>query len=243
MRAQLKHTTIAAAIALLGTTAAQASILAPTAAGGSEAVLWVIRNSDSSAVAQDLGLQISQINLATTAVNLDSIVSGFISGSGGLSGVTYSVTAAAVTGSTGTYLTTLLNSPPPTIKNGVINGTWKSAITNTSVGALNAGDGTPASTNNAYGPFPATDLTNPTLSGFNLWGSSTDNTGPGDGDLYLNKYVSGTAPTGNAAVNAPFADVRVRLTADQLQFVPLPAAVWLFGSAVGLLGLARRKAA
>jgi hypothetical protein len=243
MRAQHKNTPIAVAIALLGTTAAQASILAPTAAGGSEAVLWVIRNSDSSAVAQDLGLQIGQVNLATLPVNLDPLVSGFITASGGLSGVTYSVTAAAVTGSTGTYLTTLLNSPPPTIKNGVINGTWKSAITNTSVGALNSGDATPTATNNAYGAFPATDLTNPTLSGFNLWGSSTDNTGPGDGDLYLNKYVTGTSPTGNAAVNAPFPDLRARLTADQLQFVPVPAAAWLFGSAIGLLGLARRKSA
>jgi hypothetical protein len=241
MRAQLKNTTIAAAIALLGATAAQASITAPGAAGGSEAILWVIRNSDSSAVAQDLGLQISQITLATLPVNLDPLLTGFIAGSGGLSGVTFSVTAAA-TGAR-TYLTTLSNSPAPTIKNQVINGTWNSAITNGSVGPLNNGDATPTSANNAYGAFPATDLTNPTLSGFNLWGSATDNTGPGDTDLYLYTYVAGTAPTGNATVIAPFGNATVHLTADQLVFVPVPAAAWLFGSAFGLLGLARRKSA
>jgi len=239
---QISTSAVAAAIALLGTGAAQASILAPTAAGGSEAVLWVIRNSDSSAVAQDLGLQISQINNATPAVNLDSLVSAFISGAGGLSGVTYSVTAAAVTGTTGTYLTSLQDSSPPTIKNGVINGTWKSAITNSSVGALNNGDATPTSANNAYGAFSATDLTNPTLSGFTLWGSATDNTGPGNGPLHLFAYVTGTAFTANAFVDTT-ADLRVSLTPDQLVFVPAPATLWLFGSALGLLGLSRRKSA
>jgi hypothetical protein len=162
-------------------------------------------------------LQISQIGAATGPVSLNATLATFISGSGGLSGVVFSVTAADTTNRT--YLTTLAGSTAPTIKNQVINGTWNSAITNSSVGALNNGDATPTSANNAYGPFLATDLTNPTLSGFNLWGSATDNTGPGNTDLFLFKYVAGTAPTGNAAVTA--VPAQARLTASQLQFVAL----------------------
>lgn len=243
MCAQMKKMTTAAAIALLGTTAAQASITAPGSAGGSEAVLWVIRNSDSSAIAQDLGLKISQFVTPTTdLVNLDPLVANFISAAGGLSGVTYSVTAADI--ASRTYLTSLLSIPPPPLKNGVINGTWNSAISNSSVGALNAGDASPTSANNAYGPFDASDFTNPITSGFSLWGSSTDNTGPGTADLYIFTYVAGTAPTGDAAVYTPFGNGRVRLTANnQLQLVPVSAAAWLFASAVSLLGMARRKSA
>jgi hypothetical protein len=213
---------LAAALTVTGTSAVQASINAPSDAGGSEAVLWVIRNSDSAAVAQDLGLQISQITAATPAVSLSSTVSSFISGAGGLSGVVFSVTAANTTSRT--YLTTLASSPAPTIKNQVINGTWNSAITNSSVGALNNGDATPPATNNSYpatGDYPTSDLTNPVTSGFTFWGSSTDNTGPGNTDLFLFNYVAGTAPTGNAAVSATYPSAQARLTATQLQFVTL----------------------
>lgn len=220
MGALIKRVTLATALAAIGASGVQASIISPSNAGGSEAVLWVIRNSDSSAVAQDLGLQISQISAATPAVTLSSTVANFITNSGGLTGVVFSVTAADTTNRT--YLTTYASSPAPPLKNQVINGTWNSSITNSSVGALNNGDASPTATNNSYpaaGSYLTTDIENPTTSGFNVWGSATDNTGPGNTNLFLFKYVAGTAPLGDAAVSAAYSGAQARLTTGQLQFI------------------------
>ncbi|MEZ5563652.1 MAG: hypothetical protein R3F27_11930 [Gammaproteobacteria bacterium] len=64
---------------------------------------------------------------------------------------------------------------------------------------------------------------------YDLWTIVVDNTGTG-GQLILSNGI----PTGDAGTH---------YMTFQAAVVPVPAAVWLFGSALGLLGVARRRAA
>ncbi len=69
----------------------------------------------------------------------------------------------------------------------------------------------------------------------------------GDTTLYLYNVVFSSANLGFAAItslNGLFANLN--LSTSQLQIgpvVPVPAAAWLFGSAMGLLGVLRRRTA
>lgn len=63
--------------------------------------------------------------------------------------------------------------------------------------------------------------------------------GTGVGDV-IGAQLFRSEPNAAAAFNAAFAG---KLNLQITSVVPVPAAVWLFGSAVGLLGFARRRAA
>jgi hypothetical protein len=239
------------ALAILGTTGAQASIIAGSAAGGSEAILSVV-NAAGDSISQDLGEQAAAIN-AGDNYSLSASVLSFISAAGGAANVTYGMIA----GTTGTrnYLT---GSASSTFADDVIvgngaKGLWAGTI-NGLVGDLNLGDGTPTSTNLTYGAF-ATGSGSPNyLDGlYDSWQSGDFqylNLASGLDTLYLYTTTFAIANTGTVPFTAfkggLFANLN--LSTNQLEIgpaavVPVPAAVWLFGSALGLLGVSRRRSA
>lgn len=250
MRSLTKKVAAMSALAMLGVTGAQASILAANAAGGSEVILSFV-NAAGDSISQDLGEQVAAINAGDT-YNLSASVLSFISAAGGAANVTYGIVAGTTT--TRNYLTSSGNATfvdDVTVANGV-KSNWLGSINNL-VTNLNQGDATPTSTNLAYGPFAAGSGTSNYLDGgYNNWSSgdfALDNLTPGDSTLYLYKVVFAAANLGSATItslNGLFANLN--LSASQFQIgpaavVPVPAAVWLLGSALGLLSVVRRRVA
>ncbi|MSR09221.1 MAG: hypothetical protein EXR82_06775 [Gammaproteobacteria bacterium] len=250
MRSLAKKVAAMSALAMLGPTGAQASILAGNIAGGSEVILSFV-NASGDSISQDLGEQVAAINAGDT-YNLDASVLSFISAAGGAANVTYGIVAGTTT--TRNYLTSSGNATfvdDVTVANGV-KSNWLGSINNL-VTNLNQGDVTPTSTNLAYGPFAAGSGTSNYLDGgYNNWSSgdfALDNLTAGNSTLYLYKVVFSSANLGLAAItslNGLFASLD--LSASQLQIgsvsvVPVPAAVWLLGSALGLLSVVRRRVA
>jgi len=250
MRSLTKKVAAMSALAMLGVTGAQASILAPNAAGGSEAILSFV-NVAGDSISQDLGEQVAAINAGDT-YNLSASVLSFISAAGGAANVTYGIVGGNTT--TRNYLTSAGSATfvdDTTIANGV-KSLWLGTI-NLLVTNLNDGDATPTSTNLAYGPFLAgSGTSNYVDGGFSNWSSGSfelDNLTAGDSTLYLYKVVFASANLGFAAItslNGLFANLN--LSASQLQIgpaavIPVPAAVWLLGSALGLLSVVRRRVA
>jgi hypothetical protein len=250
MQSLAKKVAAMSALAMLGVTGAQASILAGNAAGGSEVILSFV-NAAGDSISQDLGEQVAAINAGDT-YNLDASVLSFISAAGGAASVTYGIVAG--TTATRNYLTSSGNATfvaDVTVANGV-KSNWLGSINNL-VTNLNQGDATPTSTNLAYGPFAAGSGTSNYLDGgYNNWSSgdfALDNLTAGNSTLYLYKVVFASANLGAAAItslNGLFANLN--LSASQLQIgavavVPVPAAVWLLGSALGLLSVVRRRVA
>ena len=247
MRALTKKVAAISALAMLGVTGAQASIIAGNAAGGSEVILSFV-NSAGDSISQDLGEQVAAIN-AGDNYSLSASVLSFINSAGGVANVTYGIVAGTTT--TRNYLTSSGNATfvdDVTVANGV-KSNWLGSINNL-VTNLNSGDATPTSTNLAYGPFPAGSGTSNYLDGgYNTWSSgdfALDNLTPGDSALYLYNVAFATSNLGFATItslNGLFANVNLsgsRLEIGPVAAVPVPAAVWLFGSAMGLLGFARR---
>ena len=243
MRALTKKLTAMSALAMLGVTGAQASIIAGNAAGGSEAILSFV-NVAGDSISQDLGEQVAAIT-AGDNYSLSASVLNFISAAGGAANVTYGIVAGTTT--TRNYLTSSGNATfvdDVTVANGV-KSNWLGSLNNL-VTNLNQGDATPTSTNLAYGPFPAGSGTSNYLDGgYNTWSSgdfALDNLTPGDTTLYLYKVVFASANLGSAAITSLNGlSANLNLSTSQLQIVPVPAAVWLFGSAMGLLGVIRRR--
>jgi len=90
MNSTFKTLATASALALLGTGGAQASVIGVTATGGSEVLLNIVSNADSSSISLDLGTQLGGIALGNTFALPQGILD-FISGAGGLAGVRFSV--------------------------------------------------------------------------------------------------------------------------------------------------------
>jgi hypothetical protein len=247
MRTLTKNLAVVSAIAMLGVSGAQASIIAGNAAGGSEAILSVV-NATGDSISQDLGRQIS--GLTGTSYNLGSSVLSFISAAGGLSNVTYGIIAGNTV--TRQYLTT---SAAADFADNVqvaesAKSLWAGSL-NLLVQNLNQGDATPTSANLAYGPFLAGSGSPNYLDGLHDNWTSGDfqfsNLAPGTDLLYLYS-VQFTASNLGLRSFTPVVDgiASLNLTSGQLVIgtvVPLPAAVWLFGSAIGLVGALRRRGA
>ncbi len=249
MRALTKRVAAMSALAMLGVTGAQASIIAGNAAGGSEAILSLVNGAGDS-ISQDLGEQVAAIN-AGDNYSLSASVLSFIGAAGGVANVTYGIVAGTTT--TRNYLTSSGNA---TFVDDVLVGNgaksnWLGSINNL-ITNLNSGDATPTSTNLAYGPFLAgSGGSNYLDGGYDTWSSgdfALSNLTAGDTPLYLYTVVFSSSNLGFAGItslNGLFANLN--LTTSELQIgpaavVPVPAAVWLFGSAMGLLGVVRRRA-
>lgn len=259
MRAQVKRLAAVSALAILGMGAAQASVISITdsANGGSEVLLNVVAG-DNSSISLDLGVRIADLALGNT-FGLGTDVLSFITNAGGLSSVRFSVIAGSATNGTSaaTYLHSTDNASVSSLANG-IRGTWFTNANTFIVNRLNASN--PGDTNTAvngdYGPFASGVSGNYITAGTDDWGTASscaanDNvcnlvTGSLAANLYLVNF--GTTPTGFASIarllGSPNATASLDLQGGVLRIgpvVPVPAAVWLMGSALGLLGLVRRR--
>lgn len=238
---------VVSALGIFGMSGANASIVTATTAGGSEAVLTIVNTATNATISQDLGEQLAAINSGDT-YSLSAASQSFISGAGGLANVAFAVIAGATT--TRTYLTSSADASLDTLE--IANSernVWAGTLNNM-LPTLNSGDASATSVNNTYGPFNTGVTGNYVDGGWDLWnGSYVVNTGAGDADLFLWRVVFGTNNLQNAAITsflANPADSYARLSATTLQIgplsaVPVPAAVWLFGSGLGLLGVLRRR--
>jgi hypothetical protein len=230
-------------------TGAQASIISGTAAGGSEAVLTFV-NAAGDSISQDLGEQVAAIN-AGDNYSLSAAVLAFISTAGGAANVTYGIIAGNST--TRSYLT---SSASATFADDVqvansAKSLWASSL-NGLIQNLNQGDATPTATNLTYGSFlTGSGSPNYLDGGHDNWQSGDfafSNLGSGADPLLLYTTTFSTSNIGLVSFTT-FKDglfATLNLTSNQLQIgpvVPVPAAVWLFGSAMGLLGVIRRRVA
>ncbi len=243
------------ALTLLALSNANATTLNATAVGGSESLL-TITNGTNESITQDLGKQIAQL-IAPDAIALTQDVVSFITAAGGLANVKFAVIAGQATNgtSTATYLHSSNNAGMTNLSNG-IRGTWFSTVTSF-ITALNTSD--PAAGNIDYGPFTAGAGGNYFLGqGRDDWGTA----GTCQGNDNVCNLVGGNEEAilrlVNFGTNAlQFANVQPLLAAQGgarayldlansnlvITAVPVPAAVWLFGSAIGLLTVARRRMA
>ncbi len=246
MNTHFKHLAAASALAMLGMTGAQASILSGTAAGGSEALATFV-NANGDSISQDLGEQAAGINLGD-AYTLGTSVLNFINAAGGAANVTFGIIFGETTARS--YTT---SSASATFADDVqvaesAKSLWASSL-NGLIQNLNQGDATPPSTNLAYGPFTAGSGSPNYLDGLHDNWQSGDfqfsNLAPGTDTLYLYS-VQFTAASIGLRNFTPFKDglaAKLDLANNQLQIagaqvVPAPAAVWLLGTA--LVPLARR---
>jgi hypothetical protein len=237
------------ALAMLGITGAQASIISGTGVGGSEALATFV-NTNGDSISQDLGEQVAAIEAGDT-YSLSAAVLSFISAAGGAANVTFGIIAGNSTARS--YVTSSASS---TFADDVqvaesAKSLWASSL-NGLIQNLNQGDATPATTNLSYGPFLAGSGSPNYLDGLHDNWQSGDfafsNLAPGTDTLYLYAVQFTSANIGLRNFTA-FKDglfATLNLTNNQLQIgpnavVPVPAAVWLFGSAMGLLGMIRRR--
>ena len=140
MNKHLKQLAAASALALIGTSAAQASIITPGTLGGSEAVATFV-NGNGDSISLDLGKQLAAIAAGDTFA-LSSSINSFIAAAGGASAVTFGIIAGEV--GPRTYLTSAASETfdqDVQLANSA-KGLWSSVV-NGLVGDLNLGDATP----------------------------------------------------------------------------------------------------
>jgi hypothetical protein len=234
------------ALALLGTTA-QAAII--SASAGSEAIIS-FTNAAGDSISFDSGDTNVQIG---DSYVLPAAVLSFINAAGGASNVLMGIIAGNV--GTRNYLTSsgnaLFAAGPDDggvqIANAVRNG-WASQI-NQFIQDLNASvPSSPTSQNDTYGPFlTGTGSPNYIDGLFDSWGSGDfqlTSLGSAADPLYLYNVGFGTNNIGFANISQRGGGVwaELNLTTGRVNVVPVPAAVWLFASGLGLLGVARRRA-
>lgn len=243
---------LAAGLAMLFTvSSAQAALIAPGAAGGSEGIASFVNTATGSTISFDIGEQVAGI-AAGDFYALPAPVLSFINAAGGAGNVTF----ALILGNTVTrqYLTSSDNdtfAETAFIGNGARTA-WAANL-NELVDNLNLSGppGSPTAQNDTYGPFAAGVGSPNYLDGFhNNWGSNDsvlNNNGSGAGPLFLYRVAFSTANSGQASVTAfgGATPLLARLTLGpssgiQISAVPVPAGVWLLGTA--LLPLARRFA-
>ena len=239
-----KQLTAISALAVLGVSAANASVIAGNAAGGSEALATFV-NLAGDSITQDLGDQMAGIE-SGDSYTLSSAVLNFISSNGGASNVSFGIMAGDTL--TRTYLTA---SASPTFADDVqvansAKSLWSSSLTGL-VQNLNDGDVSSTATNNSYGPFlVGSGSPNYIDGGHDNWQSGDfqfSNLGLATDPLRLYTVTFAVANLGLQNFAAFKDGLAVSLTGDTLRVgpvaaVPAPAAVWMLGTA--LLPLARR---
>jgi hypothetical protein len=236
------------ALALLGTTA-QAAIIGASA--GSEAIIS-FTNANGDSISFDSG----DTNIQNgDFYALPSAVLSFINAAGGAGSVSMAIIAGNVNARN--YLTSSGN---PVFAAGpddggvqianAVRNLWAGQLTQF-IQDLNASvPASPTSQNDTYGPFLTGTGSPNYLDGlFDSWGSgdfALTSLGAATDPLYLYNVAFGTGQLGFASIaprgagliaNLDLANARVNVGV-----VPVPAAVWLFASGLGLLGVARRKA-
>jgi len=252
MRANRQSAALASALALLGVSGAEASIITPISVGGSEIVATFVNRTTGASIAQDLGVQRTGLNIGDS-FNLDAGVISFILATGVADLDLAVIGGGAPNGtSAGSYIQSSANGSFNTLA--VANstkGTWLSNLGNyvTNLNNTNPGD-TNTAVNNGYGPFNAGPSPNFIGGNHNKWGtaaSNLNNLGAATNDLFLYVVNFAASFTGNSVINPLEGGAKafLNLNSNQLQIVstaavPVPAAVWLFGSALGVLGGLRR---
>jgi len=256
MRNLMKQLTLGTALALVGVQAAQASVIIAQSTTGSEVLLSVVNKNTNASVLQDLGVLRDDLTPGDS-FTLDAIITDFITAAGGLANVTFAVTGGGALNSTaaGRYLHSSGNNALDTgaTTDGPANSIRGAFLSNrqalvTGLNNTNLGD-TDTNNNFAYGPFTA-GVPNYTANNTFRWGiasgaaATTFNTlGEGLNEIFLYAIQFGSTSTGNGNViglnlkallrfNDPEVGSRLEVTA-----VPLPASIWLLGTAVaGVIG-------
>ncbi|MBN8279608.1 MAG: hypothetical protein J0M16_03270 [Gammaproteobacteria bacterium] len=242
MNNHFKQLTALSALALLGTGAAQASVIGGGVAGGSEAVATFV-NATGDSISLDLGKQLGAI-VAGDSFALTTSITSFIAAAGGAGNVSYGILAGEI--SPRTYLTSAASETFDTdvqLANSA-KGLWSSSV-NGLVQNLNQGDSTPTTDNLAYGPFLAgSGSPNYIDGGHDNWQSGDfafSNLVAGNATGYLYKVVFSSANLGFAPITS--LGLKFDLGASAIgvastTVVPAPPAVWLLGTA--LVPFARR---
>lgn len=245
MKNQLKQLAALSALALIGSGAAQAAIIAPSVPGGSEAVATFV-NGNGDSISLDLGKQLSAL-AAGDSFALTSSINSFISAAGGAASVTFGIIAGEA--SIRSYLTSATSA---TFNEDVqlansAKGLWLSVV-NGVVGDLNASNEADTNTANniSYGPFLAGSGSPNYLDGvYDTWQSGDfafSNLVAGNSTGYLYNVVFSSANLGFAPITPLGLKFDLGANgisiADATAVVPAPAAVWLLGTA--LVPLARR---
>jgi hypothetical protein len=229
----------ASALALLGT-GAQAAIIG--ASLGSETIATFV-NAAGDSVSFDTGDKNPQIG---DMYVLPTNVLDFISAAGGLANVQFGLIAGNTVSRS--YLTTSsIDLTESQLGNSFRNG-YASAL-NQFIQDLNSSvPVSPAAQNDSYGPF-VTGSGSPNYldAGYDTWQTGSfewSNLGAADSPLTLFniQFASGSSFLGFANIGARPGAAIVDLAGGKINIVPVPAAVWLFASGLGLLGVARRKA-
>ena len=229
-------------LSVASVTAVQASVISPSTPTGSEVLLTLVSVATGDSLSQDLGKTISQLQVGDSFA-LSSEAQQFITNNGGLGGVEYGIVAGSTQNFvTKTFLTSsLVDLTAKNVANAT-KGTWENSIIQL-VNNLNAGDASGPEVNNTYGPFDdAIGSPNYLTGGHFNWQTGDpqlSTLASGEEQMALYQYnLSGFGGFTTAdAVLAP-----VQLTEASLSIVPVPAAVWLFGSALmGMFGAARRQ--
>ena len=239
-----KQLTAISALAVLGVSAANASVIAGNATGGSE-VLATFVNLAGDSITQDLGDQMAGIENGDS-YTLSSAVLNFISSNGGAGNVSFGIMAGNMV--TRTYLTA---SARPTFADDMqvansAKSLWGSSL-DLMIKNFNQDDATSAAVNNSYGVYPiGFGSPNYIDGGHDNWQSGDfqfSNLGLATDPLRLYTVTFAVANLGLQNFAAFKDGLAITLTGDTLQVgpvaaVPAPAAVWLLGTA--LLPLARR---
>ena len=234
----IKKAAALSVLAVAGIGTAQAAIVSPATPGGSEVILSIVNNSTNDSISIDLNTTMGTLATGNNFA-LSPEAQAFIAGAGGLGGVSYGIIA----GDTSDFLTNvfLTSSVADLSTKQVANatkGAWGNSIIQLT-GNLNSG----SPSNETYGPYDdAISSPNYITGGHFDWQT---------GDGQLNTLALGTQSlnlfqytmtgfvglTAGQEILAP-----AQLSETSLSIVPVPAAVWLFGSALaGLFGARRFK--
>lgn len=228
-------------LSIAGIATANASVITGNTAGGSEVLLSIVNNTNNDSISIDLGVQRAGLALGST-FGLNQAAQDFIANAGGLAGVSYGLISGNTTGTTLTFLTSSIGDLTTKAVANATKSTWSNSLTQL-IGNLNAGDATPTSVNLTYGPFDdAIGSPNYITGGHALWQTGDNQLsnlalGTQQQNLYTYSLTGFSGTRTAVGVLGP-----IELTGSSFSVVPVPAAVWLMGSALlSLFGAARRQ--